>query len=201
VTVKRAPDASNAWVDGPGVTKVFDNIPTHFTVHAVDSKGQPVWGDECTVRMFAEDGEDLKDVPVDVADNGDGTYTCKYFAEVAGKYVIQVQLDGNDIKDTPVHIRVLEGADNSKKCACTFSVTFHARNKAGELKTEGGDDFEAAIQGPDGAEVEVSARDKGDGSYSCKYTLTPADDTPAEYTVSLQLNGGHIAGSPFKQFL
>jgi filamin len=199
-TIKQAPNAGNSWVDGPGVEKAFDNKPTFFNVHAVDDDGSPVSGDDCAVRMYSPDG-DKADVPVDVVDNGDGTYTCNYAADQPGNFVIEVKLDGDDVKDTPVSIYVREGADCSQKAECVFSVTFHARNKHGQPKSEGGDEFTATISGASG-EVGAEAKDNGDGTYSVKYTLAPADgDQPDEYTVSLKLNGQDIAGSPYRQYM
>ena len=62
-----------------------------------------------------------------------------------------------------------------------FRFTIRARNKHGELKTEGGDEFEVNIEGPGGVEVPVKTKDHGDGHYSATYKLqAPRDEGDTE---------------------
>lgn len=203
-TIKRAPNAALSYVQGPGLSRAYDNKPASFTVHALDDLGAPVAGDECVVTIKPEDGQgDLTDVPVEIKANDDGTYECTYAADKAGNYEIVVTLDGGVVKGTPKKIRVREGADVSKLGKCKFKATIMARNKSGEPKTEGGDDWAVDIKTADGEEIPCKADDHGDGSYSVEYKLEKAADSEGatEFVITMKLNGDDIPGSPFKQFM
>lgn len=203
VKIKRSPNAAKSWVDGPGLKRAYDNRPAHFTVHALDDVGQPVSGDDCKVSILPEGGNG-KPIPVDVKDNGDGTYAVEYRPEVAGKYVIHVTLDGQDVKGTPQALTVREGADASKTGHAKFRVTIVSRNKNGDLKTEGGDDFEVQVVGPeDVGEVPAKASDNNDGTYTAEYQLeAPKEGSgPREYIIHMKLNGEYVAGFPTRQFM
>jgi filamin len=204
LTVKRAPDASKSWAEGPGLKKAFDNKPAKFKVHARGDDGEPVWGDDCTVTVVPEDpSSGLAEVPAEVTDNGDGTYSVVYHPLEAGNFVVNVQLEGADVKDMPVKVRVREGVSVDKTGRCKFKATIIARNKDGEAHTEGGADWEVSVMGPEETEIPVKATDNGDGSYSAEYKLTadPDAEGPQEYIISMCLNEDHIQGSPFRQFM
>jgi len=194
-----------SYVEGPGLTRAYDNKPAQFTVHALDDTGNPVDGDTCEVTVKPEDpASDLKSVPVTIKDNGDGTYTCDYEPTQAGKFVITVSLDGDAVKGTPKNIRIREGVDSNKLGRATFTATIAARNKDGELKSEGGDEWVVTIVSlSDSSEVPNKAKDHGNGTYSVEYKLDApsGDDHPQEFSLSMTLNGDHIPGSPFKQFM
>lgn len=206
-SIKMAPDASKCYAEGPGLKKAFDNKPARFTVHARDAEGKPVAGDSCTATVVGKT-EGLEDVPVEVVDNGDGTFSCVYEATIAGEYEIHVEMDTEAIKDTPVPIRVREGADAQRSGRCTFKATISARNKQGELKEEGGDDWSVVItSSKDEEEVPCTTKDHGNGQYSVTYKLdsptagADSDAGPTEYSISMKLNDSECAGSPFKQFM
>jgi filamin len=192
--VKAAPDASKSWAEGPGLEKAFDNEPAHFTVYARDANGNPVSGDDCKVTVSGPGGANAK-----VTDNGDGTYAVVYNADEAGKYTITATLDGDNVKNTPKTVNVIEGAD-ANNASVKYTITVQAKNKHGEPKTYGGDQFEVAIKGgDDDSDVACEALDNGDGSYSAKYELEGEAGT--EFRVHIKLNGKNIKGSPFKHKL
>jgi filamin len=192
--VKAAPDASKSWAEGPGLEGAFDNAPAHFKVFARDANGNPVSGDDCQVKIEGPGHSN-----VDVKDNGDGTYDVKYNVDDAGNYKITALLDGAPVRNTPVNIEVLEGAD-AENSSVRYMITVQAKNKKGEPKTYGGDRFEVRITGGDEeSEVASEAVDNGDGTYSAKYELEGESGT--EFKVHIKLNGHNIKGSPFKHKL
>ena len=70
-----------------------------------------------------------------------------------------------------------EGADSKNVDRGEFRFTIRAKNKHGELKTEGGDEFNVKIEGPNGVDVPVTTKDHGDGHYSATYKLVaPRED-------------------------
>jgi len=192
--VKAAPDASKSWAEGPGLQGAFDNQPAYFTVYARDSHGNPVSGDDCQVTVHGP-----TDAHVQVRDNGNGTYDVQYDASDAGKYTITATLDGDNVKNTPATVEVLEGADHDN-CSIRYTITVQAKNKKGEPKTYGGDKFEVKITGGDDeSEVASEAIDNGDGTYSAKYELEGEQGT--KFKVYIKLNGHNIKGSPFNHKL
>lgn len=197
--IKRSPNSSKSWVSGDGTKRAFNNRPAKFTVHAVDDVGQPVSGDDCAIVIsYDADGNEVK---ADITDNGDGTYSVVYAPQTAGDITIKVSLDGQAVNGTPVKLKVRVGADASKSGHAVFKVTIAARDKDGNSKAEGGDDWEVQCIASDESEVVCKTADNGDGTYSVTYKLSTNSGEPKEYHVQMKLNGDNIAGSPFKQFM
>ena len=67
--------------------------------------------------------------------------------------------------------------------------------------TQGGDDWEVKIQGPDESEIPVKLEDHDDGTYSVTYKLESdaSAEGPQKYIISMMLNEDHVPGSPFEQ--
>ena len=55
-----------------------------------------------------------KDVPVNVVDHQDGTYTAEYTAPAAGKYKVTTTYAGRPVPGSPVDVTVTPAADVSK---------------------------------------------------------------------------------------
>ena len=200
ISIQEAPDAGKTWAEGPGIEdgKVFDNEPTHFTIHAMDGAGQ--------ARTTGGDNFDVKitgpyDVKPKITDNNDGTYRVDYEAEEPGQYVIAVDYEGSPIKDAPFTVNVKEGTDASKSKAA-FSLTVHAVDKRGNQKTFGGDKFTVALvqgsgkgENPNKVKAEIETVDNGDGSYTANYTI----EGEGTFKLAVKINGRHVDGSPFNQ--
>jgi hypothetical protein len=81
--IREPSDPSKSWAEGPGLEKAFDNKPALFTVHAIDKNGTPVPGDNVQVTVKQIEGGS-GDIPAEVKDNGDGTYSCRYDPKAPG---------------------------------------------------------------------------------------------------------------------
>ncbi|KAN0030275.1 hypothetical protein ACTA71_010037 [Dictyostelium dimigraforme] len=195
VTVKPAPSAEHSYAEGEGLVKVFDNAPAEFTIFAVDTKGvaRTDGGDPFEVAINGPDG---LVVDAKVTDNNDGTYGVVYDAPVEGTYNVNVTLRGNPIKNMPVNVKCIEGANGEDSSFGSFTFTVAAKNKKGEVKTYGGDKFEVSITGP-AEEITLDAIDNQDGTYTAAYSLVGN----GRFSTAVKLNGKHIEGSPFKQVL
>jgi filamin len=170
-------DASKTKVYGPGIEDgVQDNLPTHFTIEARDTNGNPMGkgGDPFEVKIAGPRGN----VPAEVVDNGDGTYTVNFAPDDAGKHKIDVTLKGKDVANAPYTINVREGADHNTSCVEMCEFTIRAKTKRGAFMNIGGEKFGSSIKGPKG-EVEVDVKDNGNGSYHVSY---PAPTDKGEYT-------------------
>ncbi|KYQ96878.1 gelation factor [Tieghemostelium lacteum] len=194
VTIKPVAVSENSYAHGPGLIEAYDNATAEFTIFAVDKNGQARkdGGDPFVVQITGPQGN----VEAKLHDNSDGTYLVQYDPDVVGEYNINVTLKDTPIKNMPVSVNSIEGADGSLSNFGSFTFTVAANNKKGEPKTTGGDKFYVAITGP--AEfIKLEALDNQDGSYTAKYTL----QGNGRFSTDVKLNGKSIEGSPFKQVL
>jgi len=114
VPVYAGGDPTKSYVDGPGVTGGYVNTDLPFTIHSVDKSGKPVpvGGEDYKVNVTAPDGSSF---PVDVKDNGDGTYSGKYRPKVPGDYKVMVHnFKKQPVGKSPYTAKVRLGADPGK---------------------------------------------------------------------------------------
>ena len=90
-----------AYGEGLESGKPIAGHPVQFTVDTKDA------GDEAPLEIVAKsvDGED---VPCDVQDNGDGTYTVTYTPKEPIKHTIIPHYDGVAIKNSPFRVSGLK---------------------------------------------------------------------------------------------
>jgi hypothetical protein len=129
VYVSAPTDSSKVQVFGPGVEKgVKSNTPTHFNVDARDAGP----GQMMILPLMKQDDElidgclylgDLnvsitneknQPVPVQVDDNGDGTYSVGYTPSAPGPLKVNVLYAGKLIPKSPIAVQVLPHVDVSK---------------------------------------------------------------------------------------
>jgi len=88
-----------------------------FTVRAIDGNGNPVkfGGDNFQVTVVGPDGK----VPCDLKDNGDGTYSGKYFPKKPGTYVVDLTVNDqpDHVGKSPYKCQVRAAGDASKSYA------------------------------------------------------------------------------------
>jgi filamin len=188
-------DPSKTKVYGPGLEDgVQDNLPTHFTIEARDTEGNPMkkGGDPFQVKVTGPKG----DVPAEVVDNNDGTYTVNFAPQDAGPTKIDVSLKGKPVANAPYTINVKEGADHNTSLIESYQFTIRARTKRNQNMTRGGEKFETTIQGPNGP-VQANSTDNGNGTYTVTYSLP--EGTRGAVKFSVKVNGRDIAGSPWTQ--
>jgi len=193
VRIKSAPNANNTYAEGPGLQEAWDNEPAHFTIHAMDNDGKSrgEGGDPIVVKVT----NNGKDVPVQMKDNGDGTYSVSYQPDAPGDLTVNVELEGSPIKDAPFSVKAKAGTDAENSGFGIFSFTLQARDKRGQQKTFGGDNFEVHIKGPSNSEVEVQTTDNQDGTYTAIYALS--GEKGRDFNINAKLNGKTIG--EFKQ--
>jgi filamin len=186
-------DPNKSRVYGPALEgNVQDNLPTQLHIQAVGTDGTPVkhGGDPFDVKVTGPRGA----VPVQLKDNGDGTYTADFAPDNAGDHKIEVTLKGKPVANSPYTIQVREGADHNTSFIENFQFVIRARTKRNQNMSRGGEPFEVAISGPAGR-VDNRLKDNGDGTYTCSYSL-PAGSR-GQYTFNIKVNGRDIQGSPF----
>eukprot|EP00727_Mastigamoeba_balamuthi_P013944 m51a1_g9172 hypothetical protein (558) ;mRNA; f:33001-35143 len=200
---KRA-SAKNSSIDGPGLGDAEVDIPATFDIKARDNTGKPLdHGDTpFEVKITDPDGEE---VPANVVDNKDGTYKVDYTPTKPGPHDVKVALDGENVEGSPAKVDVAPPTPDPLQCTAEgpglehavvgepapFTIT--ARNRAGMKLKTGGHQFEAQLQGPNGA-VPAKIVDNGDGTYAGEYVAV--DDGSSH--VDLTYEGKHVAKSPYQ---
>ena len=85
---------------------VFVGVPAEFTVVTTET------GDgDVDVRVIDNNG---KQVPVDIKDNKDGTYTVIYYPTSVGAYTVNITFNTDSIPKSPFKVNVCQ--TNSSAC-------------------------------------------------------------------------------------
>jgi filamin len=208
VTIPADPHGPTSPASGSGLTKGVAGEPNSFDIKARDKfendqirGGAPVSG----TLTHAETGEV---VPLDVQDNGDGTYKGSYAGvKRAGTYKLEPKVGELLIKDAPFTVTVSEGdvdlsrfvwegleldgeGRNVVVAGHTESFTVIARDRFDNRITKGGLAIKGVVSnGP--ADVKVTVTDNNDGSYKLEYTPTKAGN----YQLAVSLQDKLIGGS------
>jgi filamin len=211
LVVREPSDPTKSWAEGPGLERTIEGRPALFTIHAIDKFGKGVPGDNVKVEVkLIEKAPDAPggtgDVPAEVKDNGDGTYSARYDPKVPGKYRVDVTINDERIRDMPKDVICGRAVDASKSTAQGPGVTpgeprvgldapftVIARDKLGNKIPSGGSEVKVTITGPSGP-VECDVKDDNSGVYQCNYV----PPVPGDYVVDVKLEGQGVKDNPFR---
>jgi len=184
--IKWSVDANQSYAEGEGLHELWDNKPTGFTIHAVDADGNPRkdGGDPFVVKINSPN----ETIVPNVVDNGDGTYAVTYAAQKTGPVEISVTIENQPIKDAPFRLECKSGTDHTTTGFSNFTFIIQTRDKAGNNKTYGGDNFEVQSA----QSIDVHTKDNGDGTYSASFSLP----NKGNYSFKVLFNGHELAASP-----
>jgi filamin len=185
--IKWSVDPNRSYAEGEGIKELWDNKPTGFTIHAIDYDGnhRKDGGDPFVVKISSPN----ETINANVVDNNDGTYSVTYAAQKTGPVTIEVTLDEQPIKDAPFRLDCRSGTDLTTTGFSGFTFTIQTRDKHGQNKNFGGDDF--AVVASDQS-VPVQTVDNGNGSYTASYNI----DKKGNFTFKVLINGHELACSP-----
>eukprot|EP00808_Paulinella_micropora_P004358 g61065.t1 len=194
-------DAGKSWAEGPGLegAKAGDKEPSTFTVHFLDSTGRGLKPEKYTVTVKDPNGADLA---VECKD-GDkpGLVFCSYLPVTVGEHLIDVQVEGESIKEMPKKVHVASAADPNKSYAkgrgietatdndvqpATFqvySLTADDKPVASEVKV--------TVTGPSGASLPAEVKDAAFGEYDVDWRPT---EGPGDYKIMVTVDGQPLKG-------
>jgi filamin len=201
------PSPAHCEASGPGISGASAGVPTEFTITAKDKNGKtiPKGGWNFTSVFKGKGG----DVPVQIVDNGNGTYNASYTPKVAGDSELQVEVStkangSGPIKNAPFRFKVKPGAPDFSNFDIEVDVdengnrnvvagvpdkfTIYAKDACGNRLDTGG--LAVTGQGSGTEDVPVKVVDNGDGSYGVEYTCFKT----GPYKVELAANGNKLGG-------
>ncbi|XP_056293610.1 filamin-B isoform X2 [Pseudoliparis swirei] len=195
VTVDKAlGDASKVTAKGPGLDPVgpVANSPTYFDIYTAGAgTGE--------VAAVVRDPQG-RQLPVEVAPEGDGAYRCSYRAAQAGPHAVAVTFGGAAIPRSPFAVDVgpacVPGA--CRASGRGLQPAGLRVQQVGDLKvdarTAGSGDLKVTVRGPKGVEEPVKQLSGQDGVFSYEYY----PNSTGKHTVSITWGGQHIPKSPFE---
>jgi len=203
---------------GPGLEGGEQYKPGVFTVEARNKLGQPIkrGGFPINAKVKGPFGEDI---PIDVVDNGDGTFTATYVPVYPGDHIVDVKLGDKPIKDAPFKVPIqyssetahagnsyaegpgLESGKNKTNQRFPSTFKIFAVGADGKRKTKGGDLFDVVIEDPLFDRVPTTIKDNGDGTYDVSYNAKEPGINVVDIFLRNKLKPltyEHIKNSPVK---
>ncbi|XP_012939324.2 filamin-A-like [Aplysia californica] len=187
-------DAGRVVAKGPGLEKtgVVANKWAEFTV---DTK---LAGKPAPLNISCMD-VDYKPVDVQVKDNGNGTYSCRYMPTKNVKHTVTITYGGVMIPKAPFRVYVSEPSNPSKvkvfgpgveKGVKTFTPTYFVV----DCKEAGPGDVAVGLTDERGVDVPVKTTDNQDGTFTVEYE----PKSPGQYTVLVYFANKEVPQSPIK---
>ena len=181
-------------VYGPGVEKDGIDTDTPSADFTVDTREAGGFG-KLAVTCDGPKGP----LPVDITDNGDGTFDCAYKPDDVGEHQVKVNFNNKPAGESPYKVDVAPGASYPKPDSVRAygpGLEKATTNEPAEFfvdASEAGDgDIGIAISGPD--ECDVTVEDNGDGTYHCTYVAPK----PGLYSIDVKFADQDVPGSAFE---
>ncbi|XP_015782662.1 filamin-A isoform X2 [Tetranychus urticae] len=192
VQVAPPTDAAKVKIFGPGVEPgVKPGVPTFFNIDA-----EAAGPGQLKVSLKDDKG---KDVPIQLQDNENNTYSVDYTVPKAGIYTVNATYSGQPIPGCPITVPVTPAADLSKvkvegleptvfvDSPTEFTVDTRALPKKSEATVT------CKITNPSGAQTATAVTKAKDGTH--KVAFTPFEEGP--HKVDVMVDGQPVKGSPF----
>jgi hypothetical protein len=192
-----AADGSQSVAYGPGISKATIGQDNRFKVQSRDAFGNDIkhGGDKVGGSLKAPDGSI---VPIQVADNGDGTYDCTYPGVAkAGTHALTPTVAGSAVRDAPFKLDVGSGGTDPNNTKTTLKPNLgydvELRDAFGNKRTRTKRDKVECTAVPLTPVVCKATRNE-DGTFALRFPGNFKGDYEAKVVVN-----GHVApGGPFK---
>ncbi|KAL7720129.1 Actin binding protein [Entamoeba marina] len=169
--------------EGDGLKTGEVNIPGDFKIQGHDNTGKELdhGGDDVVAKVLDPEGNE---VPCEVKDNGDGTYDVQYVPVVPGMHEVQLKVNDEDLKDSPIKVLVFDETPDATQCTAEGEapIKIVARNRLGEQLKKGGQKFDVTVNGPT-TPAEVTLTDNEDGTYDVQYVAKE----PGNHHIDIQV--------------
>jgi len=202
VAVEQIADPSRSVAYGPGFDEASTGNPAVFIVQAKDKNSNNLskGGDKVDASLRGPSG----DAPIDIKDNGNGTYTITATPKVQGLHTLDIKLNGKPISNSSTAIPVKQDVSASQstvsgpglehaKTGEPAEFTIQARDSSGAPVVRGGDKFTVKVGNPEGMPVETKVKDNKDGTYTVTYTPY----APGNHKVEVALLSKSVGKSPY----
>ena len=186
-------DPRKVTAAGPGLNRTGVSVG-NYADFLVDARK----GGRGELKIICMD-EDYNPVDVQIRDNHDGTYSCRYMPRAENKHTIIITWSGCNIPKSPFRVYVSEPSDPSKVRVYGPGVergvkTFEPTYFVVDCKNAGPGDVAIALTNEKGLDVPVQTTDNGDSTFTIHYEPR----TVGQYTASVFFADKEIPSSPIK---
>ncbi|XP_076447622.1 filamin-A-like isoform X2 [Babylonia areolata] len=185
--------AEKVIAKGPGLEKngAAPNKWAEFTVDTTAAGKAPL-------SITAMDA-DYKPIEVQVKDNKDGTYSCRYMPTRPVRHVISVNFGGVAVPNSPFRVNAVEPSDPTKVKVHGPGVkdgikTMSPTNFTVDCKQAGAGDVAIGLTDPRGMDVPIDTINNGDGTFTVEYE----PKHPGTYIVMVYFADQEVPQSPMK---
>ncbi|XP_066973700.1 filamin-A isoform X4 [Macrobrachium rosenbergii] len=189
VFVSEPTDPGAVKVFGPGVERgVKSNTPTHFNIDCREAGPGDV-----QIALTNAQGQDI---PIDIQDNGDGTFTVEYLTPSPGDHRVTVLYACSEIPQSPIVVPVQPHVDVTKVKVDGLEPTapINSLQQFRVITQDAGRaDFAVSITSPSGMRVRAHVVPTHEG-YLVNFTPTEL----GEYLLSIQFGGQPISSAPYR---
>uniref|UniRef100_T1IWF9 Sarcolemmal membrane-associated protein n=1 Tax=Strigamia maritima TaxID=126957 RepID=T1IWF9_STRMM len=189
VFVTEPTNPSKVKVFGPGVEKgIKSETPTHFNIDCREAGPGDV-----EISLINDKGQDI---PVQIQDNEDSTFTVDYTAPTPGNYKVNVRFAGKDIPQSPIKVSVQPHIDINKVKVDGLEPTapVHSLQQFRVItKGAGKGDVAVTITTPSGRKMKAHIVPTYDG-----YMVTFTPTELGEYLLAIAFGGEPISPTPFR---
>jgi hypothetical protein len=204
LVIPAAAKGSNSIASGPGLKNAeVGGSNNKFQVETRDAFDNKLTQGGAKVGADLVNNATGERVPVNVRDNGDGTYSAEYPGVAkAGDYTLTPTVNGEPVKDAPFHVKVVAGGFDPNQTGVEIpnpgytgrkGPKVSVKDKAGNLRAGFDDDVEADLT-PKMKISKIKAKSNGDGTYEVDY---PANLLPGAYEIDVRVNGHPAPRGPF----
>ena len=193
--IRAAPNVNACSATGEGLKRGFTGKPNTFKILSPE-KGLLEKKTGLEVAVSSADEE----VPVEITDNDDSTYTVTYTPPSEGAYVASIKFYEKPITGSPFKINVVPAAEASKCRAYGPAIHPNSLHIAGtpldlfiDTKKAGTGELQVVVKGPDDTRPKVYQANE-DGIHSLKFDVPDA----GKYYVYIWWSQTPIPGSPFR---
>eukprot|EP00899_Mesostigma_viride_P011222 jgi/Mesvir1/200/Mv13549-RA.2 len=205
-------DPKHCTATGEGLYESTLRKPTQFTIQSRDAFGNflTTGGEAFQVRV-----QTGTDIPAEVTDNRDGTYTVRFtpgqdidYLGATTNYCVSVTLRGEHIAGSPfvnavkpvatsARLTDVLGVPDVMTAGEPYEFTIAARDEEGRAKLQGMENFTLEFQGRD-ERTGMSGwiKDLKNGTYRA-YMVATDQSTSYKVSIAVKLDGVHVSASPY----